>query len=114
MHTGRTSGWSVAHTSVSQSNSPTTPTHPLAAPTNPPLRQVLLDCMRAIAQEQGGKTLSQVAINWTLAKGCLPIPGAKNAKQVGSEAGSIGINKDLWFGTGKGPSQGVGAGCGAN
>lgn len=52
--------------------------------------EVLLDCMRAIAQEQGGKTLSQVAINWTLAKGCLPIPGAKNAKQVAEIAGALG------------------------
>ena len=35
----------------------------------PPLPsvQVLLDCMRAVAAEQegGGKTLGQVAINWT-------------------------------------------------
>lgn len=28
--------------------------------------QVLLDCMRAVAAEHGGKTLGQVAINWTM------------------------------------------------
>lgn len=33
---------------------------PRAAP------QVLLDCMRAVAEDQGGKTLGQVAINWTM------------------------------------------------
>lgn len=100
-----------------------------------PLFQVLLDCMRAVAQEQGGKTLaqvwrqghymrpsclvrpvltapsmpawrppahacslpgvghlwcvppnSQVAINWTMCKGALPIPGAKRAEQVRVQA----------------------------
>ncbi|EFN59001.1 hypothetical protein CHLNCDRAFT_29451 [Chlorella variabilis] len=52
--------------------------------------QVLLDCMRAVAEEQGGKTLGQVAINWTMCKGALPIPGAKNAKQVEEAAGALG------------------------
>lgn len=32
----------------------------------------------------------QVAINWTLCKGCLPIPGAKNARQVKEAAGALG------------------------
>lgn len=53
--------------------------------------QVLLDCMRAIAADQpsGPKSLAQVAINWTMCKGALPIPGAKNAKQVGHGAGHL-------------------------
>lgn len=38
--------------------------------------------MRAISQERGGKTLGQIAVNWTMCKGALPIPGAKNAAQV--------------------------------
>lgn len=52
--------------------------------------QVLLDCMRAVADDQGGKTLGQVAINWTMCKGAVPIPGAKNAKQVEEAAGALG------------------------
>lgn len=37
-----------------------------------------------------GKTPSQVAINWLLCKGALPIPGAKNAAQAGENAGAMG------------------------
>ena len=29
----------------------------------------LLDCMRAISAERGGKTLGQIAINWTMCEG---------------------------------------------
>ena len=32
----------------------------------------------------------QIAINWTLCKGALPIPGAKNARQVKESAGALG------------------------
>lgn len=52
--------------------------------------EVLLDLMRAIGKEQGGKTPSQVALNWTLCKGALPIPGAKSAEQVTELAGALG------------------------
>lgn len=38
--------------------------------------------MRAIGKERGGKSPVQIALNWTICKGALPIPGAKNAKQV--------------------------------
>lgn len=62
-------------------------THPPPLSVPPLAPQVLLGCMRAIAAEQGGKTLGQVAINWTLCKGALPIPGAKNAKQARAGAG---------------------------
>ena len=34
--------------------------------------------------------LFQVAINWTICKGALPIPGAKNARQVKEAAGALG------------------------
>ncbi len=37
-----------------------------------------------------GKTPAQVAINWLLAKGTLPIPGAKNAAQARENAGAMG------------------------
>ncbi len=50
----------------------------------------LLDRMKAMGEAHGGKTLAQVAINWTICKGTLPIPGAKNATQVQQNAGSIG------------------------
>jgi aryl-alcohol dehydrogenase-like predicted oxidoreductase len=38
------------------------------------------------------KTISQVAINWLLSKDpcILPIPGAKNARQVSQNAGALG------------------------
>ena len=50
----------------------------------------LIDCMRAIGAERGGKTPAQVALNWTLCKGALPIPGAKSAAQVKEIAGAAG------------------------
>ena len=32
----------------------------------------------------------QVALNWTICKGAVPIPGAKNATQAASNAGALG------------------------
>ena len=52
--------------------------------------QPLLGLLREIGQAHGGKTPSQVALNWVLAKGALPIPGAKNARQVQENAGALG------------------------
>ncbi|MGD1917787.1 MAG: aldo/keto reductase [Pleurocapsa sp.] len=46
-----------------------------------PEAKSLLDCLNAIAQYRN-KTMAQVAINWCIAKGALPIPGAKNIKQA--------------------------------
>lgn len=46
-----------------------------------PEAKPVLDCLRAIAQYHQ-QTMSQVAINWCMAKGAIPIPGAKNAKQA--------------------------------
>lgn len=43
-----------------------------------------------IADELGGKTLAQIAINWCLCKGVVPIPGAKNERQVADIAGALG------------------------
>lgn len=45
--------------------------------------------MRAIGQPRG-KSPAQVALNWLLCKGVVPIPGAKNAKQVEEIAGAMG------------------------
>ena len=36
------------------------------------------------------KTPAQVAINWLLCKGTLPIPGVKNARQATEVAGALG------------------------
>jgi pyridoxine 4-dehydrogenase len=46
-----------------------------------PEAKSLLDCLRAIAQYRH-KTVAQVAINWCIAKGTIPIPGAKNVQQA--------------------------------
>ena len=36
------------------------------------------------------KTPAQVALNWTICKGAVPIPGAKNAKQAADNLGAMG------------------------
>jgi aryl-alcohol dehydrogenase-like predicted oxidoreductase len=52
--------------------------------------QPLLRRMREIGQEHGGKSATQVALNWLICKGTLPIPGAKNARQAQENAGALG------------------------
>jgi len=49
----------------------------------------LLKLMNEIGQEHGGKSNSQVALNWVICKGALPIPGAKNATQALVNAGAL-------------------------
>lgn len=46
--------------------------------------------MQEIGDGHGGKSKAQVAINWTLCKGVLPIPGAKNVKQLEEIVGALG------------------------
>ncbi len=46
--------------------------------------------MTLIGQDHGGKSNSQVALNWVICKGALPIPGAKNADQALENAGALG------------------------
>jgi aryl-alcohol dehydrogenase-like predicted oxidoreductase len=50
----------------------------------------LLELLREIGQGHGGKTPAQVALNWVITKGALPIPGAKNAHQAEENAGATG------------------------
>jgi pyridoxine 4-dehydrogenase len=50
----------------------------------------LLEDLRRVGAEQGGKTSAQVALNWTICKGTLPIPGAKNERQAAENAGALG------------------------
>ncbi|MEX2160388.1 MAG: aldo/keto reductase [Anaerolineales bacterium] len=74
------------------------------SPQNPPPRkrgfgadrlrrlQPLLDEMRRIGIAHGNKTPAQVALNWCIIKGTLPIPGAKNEQQAKENAGALGWN----------------------
>jgi len=50
----------------------------------------LLKLMTTIGQDHGGKSNAQVALNWTICKGTLPIPGAKNERQAQQNAGALG------------------------
>jgi len=50
----------------------------------------LLKKMTEIGQDHGGKSNAQVALNWVICKGALPIPGAKNAEQAQQNAGALG------------------------
>lgn len=49
----------------------------------------LLESLRSIGGRHG-KTPSQVALNWVICKGALPIPGAKDANQARENAGAMG------------------------
>ena len=46
--------------------------------------------LRRIGDKHGGKAPSQVALNWVMAKGAVPIPGAKNKHQAEENAGALG------------------------
>lgn len=46
--------------------------------------------LQEIGQNHAGKTASQVALNWLICKGALPIPGAKTPQQAESNAGGAG------------------------
>ncbi len=50
----------------------------------------LIKQMTEIGQDHGGKSNAQVALNWIMCKGALPIPGAKNASQALQNAGALG------------------------
>jgi aryl-alcohol dehydrogenase-like predicted oxidoreductase len=52
--------------------------------------QPLVGLLTEIGQAHGGKTPGQVAINWTVAKGTLPIPGARDRRQAEEIAGTLG------------------------
>lgn len=51
----------------------------------------VVDLLRAIGQDHGGKSPEQVALRWLIEQGeVLPIPGAKTAAQATSNAGALG------------------------
>ncbi|MBW4685430.1 MAG: aldo/keto reductase [Komarekiella atlantica HA4396-MV6] len=49
----------------------------------------LLACLREVAQSRN-KSMSQVAINWCICKGTIPIPGAKTVEQARDNIGALG------------------------
>lgn len=52
--------------------------------------QSLIGLMQDLGEAHGNKTPGQVALNWTIAKGAIPIPGAKNARQAKENIGALG------------------------
>ncbi len=50
----------------------------------------LVQLLKKIGTDHEGKTIAQVALNWCICKGTLPIPGAKNAQQAQQNAGAAG------------------------
>ncbi|QLE57945.1 aldo/keto reductase [Nostoc sp. TCL26-01] len=53
----------------------------------------LLQSLQAIAQSRN-KTMSQVALNWCISKGTIPIPGAKSVIQAQENIGALGWQLD--------------------
>jgi len=49
----------------------------------------VLGCLRDLANSKN-KTMSQIAINWCISKGTIPIPGAKNVEQARENIGALG------------------------
>jgi len=54
-----------------------------------PSSEKLFEVMREVGKSHGGASLSQVAINWTVAKGACSIPGARNLRQAESNLNSL-------------------------
>jgi aryl-alcohol dehydrogenase-like predicted oxidoreductase len=50
----------------------------------------LVAALREVGQAHGDRTAGQVALNWVVTKGAVPIPGAKNAAQATENAGAVG------------------------
>ncbi|MFN9176078.1 MAG: aldo/keto reductase [Synechocystis sp.] len=58
-----------------------------------PAIQPLLATVKAIADSRE-KTMAQVALNWCICQGTMPIPGAKNRQQVADNLGALGWRLD--------------------
>jgi aryl-alcohol dehydrogenase-like predicted oxidoreductase len=52
--------------------------------------QPILSLLKEIGQAHQERTITQVALNWLVCKGVVPIPGAKNALQAEENAGGMG------------------------
>jgi aryl-alcohol dehydrogenase-like predicted oxidoreductase len=59
---------------------------------NHPMESVdrIVDALRRIGEAHDGRTPSQVALAWLIAKGAVPIPGAKGRRQAEENAGALG------------------------
>lgn len=55
--------------------------------------QPLIEKLREIGAKRA-RSPGQVALNWVMQKGALPIPGAKNARQAEENAGALGWQLD--------------------
>jgi len=58
-----------------------------------PGMQGLLNCLKDIGSHRN-KTIAQVALNWCIGKGTMPIPGAKTLSQVEQNLGALGWTLD--------------------
>ena len=54
----------------------------------------LLDEMRRISAKEG-KSLSQIALNWCIQQGVVPIPGARSVSQASDNCGAMGWSLSL-------------------
>ena len=52
--------------------------------------QPLIERLRQIGKNHGDKTPAQVAINWVMCKGAVPIVGVKNVSQMQENMGALG------------------------
>ena len=50
----------------------------------------LLTTLKKIGASHDGKSAAQVALNWIICKGAIPIPGVKNAQQAHQNSGATG------------------------
>lgn len=51
---------------------------------------MIVEELKRIGEKHEGKSAVQVAINWTIQKGTIPIPGAKNRRQAEENLGAVG------------------------
>ncbi|KAL3139425.1 hypothetical protein ABBQ38_003756 [Trebouxia sp. C0009 RCD-2024] len=56
--------------------------------------RVLLKLMQFIGAVSGGRTVTQVALNYLMCKGAIPIPGCKTVPQVQEHVGAMGWRLD--------------------
>jgi aryl-alcohol dehydrogenase-like predicted oxidoreductase len=56
--------------------------------------QPVIALTQEIGAAHGGKSAGQVALNWLIRRGTLPIPGAKNGRQANENAGALGWTLD--------------------
>jgi aryl-alcohol dehydrogenase-like predicted oxidoreductase len=52
--------------------------------------EAVADLLRDIGGAHGGRTPSQVALNWVVCKGAVPIPGARSVRHVRENAAAMG------------------------